>query len=309
MMQSCILNIDKPVGMTSHDVVAVVRKRFGLRAVGHTGTLDPAASGVLLLCLGRATKFARFFEALEKTYWTVLQLGACTDTQDATGSVTRECAVDRVHPAQVEAVLERFRGDIEQVPPMYSAIKQNGQRLYKLARQGRVVPREPRRIHIRRLKLLDIQGARLTLAVTCSKGTYIRTLCEDIGLALGYGAHMMHLQRCRIGAFSLAQAASLARLKTSASTCEAMQGLLPLSHALAFLPSLSLTPPQTHAVRAGQGGALPMILSSAHAQRLTSPSYRLCTPNDGTIAVMHRQTPERWKLYRLETEENHYACN
>lgn len=309
MMQSRILNIDKPSGMTSHDVVAVVRKRFGLRAVGHTGTLDPAASGVLLLCLGRATKFARFFEALDKTYWAVLQLGACTDTQDATGNVTRECAVSPVGRTQVEAVLEQFRGDIEQVPPMYSAVKHRGQRLYKLARQGQVVAREPRRVYIRRLELLDIQGPRLTLAVTCSKGTYIRTLCEDIGLALGYGAHMVHLQRCRIGAFSLAQAESLECLKARASTCESMHGLLPLSNALGFLPSLSLTPPQSHAVRIGQGGALPMILSSACAQQLTSPSYRLCTPNDRTIAVMHRQTPERWKLYRLENEENQYACN
>lgn len=311
MMQSRILNIDKPSGMTSHDVVAVVRKRFDLRAVGHTGTLDPAASGVVLLCLGRATKFARFFEALDKAYWTVLQLGTCTDTQDATGNITRECPVSPVHRTQAEAALERFRGDIEQVPPMYSAIKQNGQRLYKLARQGQIVPREPRQIHIRRLDLLDIQGSRMTLAVTCSKGTYIRTLCEDIGLALGYGAHMVHLQRCRIGTFSLAQAESLEGLKkhARASTCESMHGLFPLSHALAFLPALSLTTPQTHAIRTGQGGALPMILSSAHAQRLTSPSYRLCTPNDRTIAVMHRQTPERWKLYRLENEENHHACN
>ncbi len=309
MMQSRILNIDKPSGMTSHDVVAVVRKRFGLRAVGHTGTLDPAASGVLLLCLGRATKFARFFEALDKTYWTVLQLGVCTDTQDATGNTTRECEVPAIEPAQVETVLDRFRGDIEQVPPMYSAVKHHGQRLYKLARQGQVVPREPRKVHIRRLELLGIQGAQITLAVTCSKGTYIRTLCEDIGLALGYGAHMVHLQRCRIGAFSLAEAASLERLKARVGACESMHGSLPLSHALGFLPALALTPPQSHAVRTGQGGALPMILSSTHAQYLTSPSYRLCTPNDRTIAVMHRQTPERWKLYRLENEENQYACN
>ncbi len=311
MMQSCILNIDKPRGMTSHDVVAMARKRFGLRAVGHTGTLDPAASGVLLLCLGRATKFARFFEGLDKTYWVVMQLGVCTDTQDATGNVTRSCAVPPVHRAQVESVLERFRGPIEQIPPMYSAVKHHGQRLYKLARQGQVVQREPRPVHIRRLELLNIQGPRMTLTVTCSKGTYIRTLCEDIGLALGYGAHMAVLQRCRIGSFSLAQAGSLACLnpQTGASPGESMQGLSPLSHALTFLPSLLLTPPQYQAVRSGQGGALPMILSSAHAQCFTSPSYRLCLPHDRTVAVMHRQTPERWKLYRLENEENPHACD
>lgn len=310
-MQSRILNIDKPRGMTSHDMVAMARKRFGLRAVGHTGTLDPEASGVLLLCLGRATKFARFFEALDKTYWTVLQLGVCTDTQDATGKVTKTCAVPPVDRAQVERVLERFRGHIEQVPPMYSAVKHHGQRLYKLARQGHVVGREPRQVHIRRLELLNIQGPRITLTVTCSKGTYIRTLCEDIGLALGCGAHMAALQRCRIGAFSLAQAGSLEYLNPQAgtSTCESMRGLFSLSHALTFLPSLLLTPLQDQAVRTGQGGALPMILSGAHAQPLTSPSYRLCRPHDRTVAVMHRQTPERWKLYRLESEEHPYACD
>ncbi len=310
-MQSRILNIDKPCGMTSHDVVAMARKRFGMQAVGHTGTLDPAASGVLLLCLGRATKFARFFEALEKCYWTVLQLGTCTDTQDATGEVTRSCVVPPVDREQVERVLERFRGVIEQTPPMYSAVKYQGQRLYKLARQGQVVKRKPRQVHIRRLELLHIQGTKLTLAVTCSKGTYIRTLCEDIGLALGWGAHMTILQRCRIGSFSLAQAGSLSCLHTQASTSPSlsMRGLSSLSHALTFLPSLMLTPLQYQAVRTGQGGALPMILSGANAQALTSSSYRLCLPHDRTIAVMHRQTPERWKLYRLENEEVDYACD
>jgi tRNA pseudouridine55 synthase len=311
MIPSRILNIDKPRGMTSHDVVAMARKHFGLRAVGHTGTLDPAASGVLLLCLGRATKFARFFEALDKIYWTVLELGTCTDTQDATGKVIKTCAVSAVYPEQVDRVLDRFRGPIEQMPPMYSAVKHQGQRLYQLARRGQVVKREPRQVYIRRLKLLHIQGSRLTLSVTCSKGTYIRTLCEDIGLALGYGAHMTALQRCRIGGFSLAHAGSLACLspRAEANTDEWMRGMFPLSHALTFLPALVLTPPQYQAVRTGQGRALPMILSSVHAQPLTSPSYRLCLPHDRTIAVMHRQTPERWKLYRLENEENQNACD
>lgn len=311
-MQSCILNIDKPCGMTSHDVVSMARKRFGLRAVGHTGTLDPGASGVLLLCLGRATKFARFFEVLDKSYWTVLELGSCTDTQDATGAVTRTCVVPpSLDREQVERVLEQFKGPIEQVPPMYSAVKHQGQRLYKLARQGHVVERKPRQVHIRRLELLHIQDTRLTLSVTCSKGTYIRTLCEDIGLALGYGAHMVTLQRCRIGSFSLAQAGSLECLKsrTQAISCESMRGLSPLSHALTFLPALMLTPPQYQAVRTGQGRALSMILSSVYAQHFTSPSYRLCLPHDRTIAVMHRQTPEQWKLYRLENEETDDACN
>ena len=187
-MYSGVLMMDKPHGMTSHDVVAAVRRCLGMRAVGHTGTLDPEASGLLLLCLGRGTKFARFFEALEKTYWAVMRLGVCTDTQDATGSVTRQCDVATVEKAQVETVLAQFRGAIQQVPPMYSAVKHRGQRLYHLARQGQIVPRDPREVFIRRLELLHVEGPWVTLSVTCSKGTYIRTLCEDIGLALGYGA-------------------------------------------------------------------------------------------------------------------------
>jgi tRNA pseudouridine55 synthase len=289
--------------MTSHDVVAAVRRCLGIRAVGHTGTLDPEASGLLLLCLGRGTKFARFFEALEKTYWTVMRLGVCTDTQDATGSVTHECDVTTVEPAHVETVLAQFRGAIQQVPPMYSALKHRGQRLYHLARQGKTVPRNPRVVFIRRLELLHIEGPWVTLSVTCSKGTYIRTLCEDIGLALGYGAHMLHLQRCRIGPFSLWYAHTLERLQHQAANGD-LEALLPLSDALDFLPSLPVTTRQYWELRTGQGRMLPAQLAHTAPQSPVASSYRLCTPSNTTVAVMHRQTstPERWKVYQLETE-------
>jgi tRNA pseudouridine55 synthase len=302
-MRSGVLMMDKPRGMTSHDVVAAVRRCLGMRAVGHTGTLDPEASGLLLLCLGRGTKFARFFEALEKTYWAVMRLGVCTDTQDATGSVTRQCDVATVEKAQVETILAQFRGVIQQVPPMYSAVKHRGQRLYHLARQGQIVPRDPREVFIRRLELLHVEGPWVTLSVTCSKGTYIRTLCEDIGLALGYGAHLQHLQRCRIGPFILRHACTLEGLHQQAAD-GALEALLPLSEALDFLPPLPVTMRQYWELRTGQGRMLPTQLVDTAPQSLVASSYRLCTPSNTTVAVMHRQptTSKRWKVYQLETE-------
>ncbi len=302
LMLSGILNIDKPRGMTSHDVVDAVRRIVGLRAVGHTGTLDPEASGVLILCLGRATRFARFFEALEKTYWTVMRLGVCTDTQDATGTVTRQCEVPGVNAGRLQDILKQFIGPLQQIPPMYSAVKHRGQRLYQLARKGQVVAREARDVFIRRLELLDVRGPLVTLTVTCSKGTYVRTLCEDIGLALGYGAHVVHLQRCRVGPFSLHNADSLELLRQRAREGTRDTMCLPLTDALAFLPALFLTPRQYDDLRTGQGRGLTTLLKTLTRPTLEASCYRLCMPADKTVAVMHRQAsePRRWKLYYLE---------
>ena len=297
-MLSGILNLDKPRGMTSHDVVAAVRRILGIRAVGHTGTLDPDASGVLVLCLGSATKFARFFENLEKTYWTVLQLGLCTDTQDATGTVTRQCEVRPLTRAQLCDVLDRFQGPLEQIPPMYSAVKYHGQRLYRLARQGHTVARSARNIFIRHLALLDQHGTQVTLSVTCSKGTYIRALGEDIGMALGCGAHVIHLQRCRVGPFSLQRAYSLDVLQQQVHAGTLARVLMPVSEALGFLPSLTLTAQQYDDLLTWQGKALSTLLGTS--QPLSEHAcYRLCIQSQQTVAVIQRQLSpaERWKLY------------
>ena len=303
-MISGVLNIDKPRGMTSHDVVAVTRQRVGIRAVGHTGTLDPDASGVLVLCLGRATKFARFFEALDKTFWAVMKLGICTDTQDATGVVTRQVPVGDISAAQLHRTLPQFTGMIQQTPPMYSAVRLKGKRLYQLARKGQTVEREPRTVTIRRLELLDLQNDLATLSVTCSKGTYIRTLCEDLGHALGCGAHMVHLQRCRVGPFNLRQAHSLDELRHQADTGTLEPRPQPLDEALAFLPAVTISPQEHQGLRNGQGRALSSVLSRMLPVSITASSYRLCTPADTTVAVMHRQTakPEKWKVYQLDKE-------
>ena len=257
-MSNGVLNIDKPLGMTSHDVVDATRRCLRMKAVGHTGTLDPEASGVLLLCIGRGTKFARFFESLEKTYWAVMRLGISTDTQDATGTILRECQVPPIDKPLIERVLSQFRGTLEQVPPMYSAVKHKGKRLYQLARQGKTVSRKPRLIAIRRLELLDVRGPLITLSITCSKGTYVRTLCEDIGEALGYGAHMVHLQRCSIGPFGLQHSTSLSDLKSQARPSDVLRQIcLPLSEALNFFPALPVTDQQYHQLRTGQGRDIP----------------------------------------------------
>jgi tRNA pseudouridine55 synthase len=309
-MLSGILCVDKPRGMTSHDVVAAVRRMTGIRAVGHTGTLDPDASGMLLLCLGRATKFARFFEGLDKTYWTVMQLGICTDTQDATGRVLHRRHVPSFSLTQLQEVLYQFTGHLQQTPPMYSAVKYQGKRLYHLARRGLTVTRQARDIVVHRLRLLEMRGVWITLSVTCSKGTYIRTLCEDIGLALGCGAHMAHLQRCQVGPFHLKQAYTLdfMRQKTIRDHFEAT--LIPLAHALDFLPALSLTLEQYDALQSGQGSGREgtAILDVMPQLSQQTSSYRLRTQPEGTFAVIHRQraTPTKWKVSYLKTPPSSY---
>ena len=209
-----IVIIDKPAGWTSQDVTARLRRVFGTRRIGHGGTLDPMATGVLPVFVGRATRGVEFFEHAEKTYETELLLGVATDTEDTTGTVLFRREVS-VTPEQLTAVLERFRGEIMQIPPMYSALKVNGQKLCDLARKGRQVERQPRPVTIHELTLLSREGDTLRLRVRCSKGTYIRTLCADIGEALGCGGCMQALRRTQAGEYTIAEAVPLQRLLES----------------------------------------------------------------------------------------------
>ena len=209
-----IVIIDKPAGWTSQDVTARLRRVFGTRRIGHGGTLDPMATGVLPVFVGRATRGVEFFEHAEKTYETELLLGIATDTEDTTGTVLFRREVS-VTPGQLTAVLERFRGEIMQIPPMYSALKVNGQKLCDLARKGRQVERQPRPVTIHELTLLSREGDTLRLRVRCSKGTYIRTLCADIGEALGCGGCMQALRRTQAGEYTIAEAVPLQQLLES----------------------------------------------------------------------------------------------
>ena len=210
-----IVIIDKPAGWTSQDVTARLRRVFGTRRIGHGGTLDPMATGVLPVFVGRATRGVEFFEHAEKTYETELLLGVATDTEDTTGTVLfrREVSVTQ---EQLDGTLERFRGEIMQIPPMYSALKVNGQKLYDLARKGRQVERQPRPVTVHELTLLSREGDTLHLRVRCSKGTYIRTLCADIGEALGCGGCMQALRRTQAGEYTIAEAVPLQQLLEAA---------------------------------------------------------------------------------------------
>nr|WP_301296184.1 tRNA pseudouridine(55) synthase TruB [Pseudomonas citronellolis] len=203
--------LDKPRGMSSNQALQKVRWLLNAEKAGHTGSLDPLATGVLPLCFGEATKFSQYLLDADKGYETVAQLGVTTTTGDAEGEVLEERQVT-VGREALEALLPRFRGEIEQVPPMYSALKKDGQPLYKLARAGEVVEREARSVTIARLDLLAFEAPCATLAVSCSKGTYIRTLVEDLGRELGCGAHVAALRRTQAGPFGLAQAVTLEEL-------------------------------------------------------------------------------------------------
>jgi len=209
---SGIILLDKPLGFTSNAALQKVRWLLNAEKAGHTGSLDPLATGVLPLCFGEATKFSQYLLDSDKGYETVMQMGQTTTTGDAEGEVlkTRDVTVGRV---DIEAVIPRFRGEIQQVPPMYSALKRDGQPLYKLARAGEVVEREARSVTIGRLDLLECEGTRARLSVGCSKGTYIRTLVEDMGEALGCGAYVAELRRTQAGPFELAQTVTLEELE------------------------------------------------------------------------------------------------
>ena len=206
-----IVIVDKPQGWTSQDVTARLRRVFSTRRIGHGGTLDPMATGVLPVFVGRATRAVEFFEHAEKTYETVLRFGVKTDTQDITGTVLEERPVELTEQQVLDA-LPAFRGEILQVPPMYSALKVNGQKLYDLARKGKEVERQPRPITIHELELLGFDGREAKLRVRCSKGTYIRTLCEDIGQALGCLGCMAALRRTQAGEYTIAQSVPLQTL-------------------------------------------------------------------------------------------------
>ncbi|MBQ2670755.1 MAG: tRNA pseudouridine(55) synthase TruB [Clostridia bacterium] len=208
-----IIIVDKPQGKTSHDIVYAIRRLTGIKKVGHTGTLDPMATGVLPICIGSATKVSDMLTLSDKAYTAEFVLGKTTDTLDAEGEVLTETEVN-VTGDEICAAIMSFVGEIEQIPPMYSAIKQNGKKLYELARQGIEVERKPRKVTINSIDILEINGNSVTIDVSCSKGTYIRTLCADIGEKLGVGAYMTKLRRTKTGIFDISESHTLEELGT-----------------------------------------------------------------------------------------------
>lgn len=249
-MANGILVIDKPAGWTSQDVAAKLRGVFHERRVGHGGTLDPMATGVLPIFIGRATRAAEFLENAQKEYIAGLRLGVVTDTQDTTGTILQQCDAD-IPRQTLQNALGAFCGQIEQLPPMYSAIKIGGQKLYTLARKGCEVARQPRAITIYELELLDGAAADYTLRVHCSKGTYVRTLCHDIGAALGCGGCMSSLRRTRAGSFTLQQAVTMQQVLDFAQSHDPQQLLLPVDAIFAAHPALIVTMQQAARLKNG----------------------------------------------------------
>ena len=261
-MANGILIVDKPAGWTSQDVAAKLRGVFHEKRVGHGGTLDPMATGVLPIFIGRATRAVPFFEHADKVYEAGLRLGLVTDTQDATGRTLEERAVD-ITQVQLEAALDKFRGEIAQIPPMYSAIKVNGQKLYALARQGKAVERAPRPVTIFALDLLGGAGADWRLRVHCSKGTYIRTLCHDIGAALGCGGCLSALRRTRAGAYDVTRSHTMAEI-LAAENPEAL--LLPTDSLFSDRPALKVAENAERKLRNG---------APLHTPKLKDGEYRV----------------------------------
>lgn len=240
LAQSCaavdgVLSMKKESGWTSHDVVAKIRHLLGGVKVGHAGTLDPAATGVLPVLIGRGTRIAEYLVEWDKEYRAVLRLGETTDTEDATGTVLARHPTDLVTPEAIHEVVGRFRGPIDQVPPMYSAVKVGGVPLYKSARAGKAIARDARTIVIHTLEVEAIQERDVTLRIVCSKGTYVRTLCADIGEAMGVGGHMLALERRRVGPLTIDQALTVDEVVTRHALGRLGDDLLSLDRALAQL--------------------------------------------------------------------------
>ncbi len=252
-MLSGILLIDKPAGPSSFDVVRRVRRALKVRKVGHAGTLDPFATGLLLLCLGEATKLVPFLMPEPKTYRAVVKLGEETDTQDPTGRVTATSR-ELPAPAQVYEAAARFVGEIEQTPPMYSALHHQGQRLYELARRGETVPIKPRQVTVYGLQVEEVALPLVTLSVTCSQGTYIRTLAADLGRVLGCGAHLAALRRLAVGPFRVAEALALEALEEM-QRAELTARIIPLGDCLPGFKALEVGPEAAQYLR--QGRTLP----------------------------------------------------
>ncbi len=238
-----ILLVDKPQGWTSHDVVAKLRGVLGERRIGHSGTLDPMATGLLVVFIGRATRAVQFAENHEKTYLAGMRTGIVTDTQDITGE-TLECS--GIHPGKDDllAVFPEFTGQISQIPPMYSAVKINGQKLYKLARNGVEIQRSARPVTIKELSLLDMEGEDFYLRITCSKGTYIRTLVHDMGQVLGCGAALSSLRRLMAGGLDLSDALTIQEISSLAEKGEISERLLPVDSLFSDKPSFIVTDTQ-----------------------------------------------------------------
>ncbi len=302
-----ILNVDKPAGMTSHDVVACLRRLTGVKKAGHTGTLDPGATGVLPVCLGRATRLIRYLPG-DKAYRAEVAFGVATATGDSFGEVVRTADASALTEEALLAALQHFQGSIEQVPPMTSAIRHQGKRLYELARQGLVVERKARRVTIYDLRLIGVFGLgtgtpRAVIELSCSAGTYVRSLCIDLGEKLGCGAHMSALVRTRAGSFWLADALTLDKIAEIHQQGGLPGVLVRPAEALAHLPAVQVKPTAVLAVKSGNRLYLPGVAGSGdEIDRLEiGQPVRLLAGGDLLAVARKREDPMGKPYFQPET--------
>jgi tRNA pseudouridine55 synthase len=285
-----ILNINKPAGITSYGVVARVKRLSGVRRVGHGGTLDPAATGVLPVCLGKATRIVEYIMGAPKTYRAVIELGTVTDTYDAAGAVVGRADPSRIDRPTVETALEAFRGEIRQTPPMYSAVKHGGRPLYELARAGLTVAREGRPVTIHHLEMVDWQPPRFTLEVACGRGTYIRALAHDLGQALGCGAYLASLARTRYGPFDISDAVPLAELEEAFKNDDWRRFVYPMDFPLSGLSAAVISEEEGAAMKMGQLLYLDVISPPGQ------PELCRAYAGDGRfLGILRRETEDTWR--------------
>lgn len=273
-----VILINKPLGKTSHDLVYEARRLSGVKKVGHTGTLDPMAEGVLPVCIGNATKAADMLTASDKGYRAQLVLGMTTDTQDAEGEILSECGVF-LGKEEIEKAIKSFEGEIEQIPPMYSAIKVGGKKLYELAREGIEIERKPRKVTIKSINIseIDMENYTVTVDVLCSKGTYIRSLCEDIGMKLGVGAYMNTLVRTRSGMFTLDQCKKVEELRDLKEKGELEKVLIPTSELFSDYPKIVLNKKQSELAQNG--------VKIIYQDLVPGASYRLYSNENNFLCI------------------------
>jgi tRNA pseudouridine55 synthase len=284
-----VVSLNKKAGITSHDAVTAVKKAFKVKKAGHTGTLDPIATGLMLICLNEATKAAGLIEALEKEYVATLRFGESTDTFDSEGSIVGTADPTEITIGNIKEKLPAFTGEIMQVPPMYSAIKVSGQPLYKLARKGIEIERKPRKVVVSSLELIEFSNPSLKLRIGCSKGTYIRSLCNDLGNALGVGAHVTGLHRTRIGNFRIGDSATIDQLPQKTDS------LFSVDTVLAHLPEVVL---DGYALKKARNGN-PLEISLWHDQPFQTGITVRLKDQDGKLFGIGKVAGDFIKIERL----------
>jgi len=294
-----ILNVYKEQGFTSHDVVAKLRGILKMKKIGHTGTLDPDATGVLPVCVGRATKVCDLLTDKDKSYRAVVKLGVTTDTLDMTGEILEIKPVD-VSVDKIITVLSQFTGEISQIPPMYSAIKVNGKKLYEMARKGQIIERKPRNVTIYELQMVEhnLSEQEFTIDVTCSKGTYIRTLCQDIGDKLGCGAAMKSLVRTRVDRFVLEEAKTLAEIEAIVKVQGADELLLPIDGVFEKYAAISVKEKGMKFLKNGN-----LVAAYCCEDKATGKEYE---PKDGEKVRMYGDEGDFYAIYSYKKTDNMY---